>query len=592
MCHKKTTNIKKEVTGLMGVFQRKEITNHYNFTFTNTSKIMSKGLKLNQSIIHNVYIGPHTQQTSQSEENYDKKRDIGSEKIKVLKSISSKLNLVTSNNTPNNTNNNTNKDENKSSTFDNVKDTLLGSSVGVAATLAAKKYGGTILKKSGSVLKIASVLGKGVASRIIPGVFTLIAAKNLYDRVTGGYKDYKKYTSKGDTTAAKNVLFSTVFGGIGDALGMVGGLVPGPIGWLLQGLGGVTGWLADEAGENSEKLAKEEENKKNLLISNPNKSLQNDINAFRQRQSISDITQSKPILNYKNGKNYISNYKDNNGSSLNHVSTIKGKSTTNQVEVVNKMLKNNEANTINALNGNRKKLILPNFDIDGNFVMSKEELNPSKILLEEPQIHKGIKGSYDRSTLAGGITKDTHRITSDFGMRNNPFGSGTEWHPGIDIAMDNSELFAPVPGKITIAENHNGYGKTVVEETDEGPDLLFGHLSDIKVKRGQKVNVGDLLGVSGNTGRSTGGHLHFGVYNKGMGTSFSKDHSQQLDPVDWINNHTQDLPEVQTSTPKTITNPMRKLDDMVNEGLDAEVGRRVGAEIAAKQNEKYKKAKE
>jgi murein DD-endopeptidase MepM/ murein hydrolase activator NlpD len=90
-------------------------------------------------------------------------------------------------------------------------------------------------------------------------------------------------------------------------------------------------------------------------------------------------------------------------------------------------------------------------------------------------------------------------------------------HNGIDFAMpEGTPLRAIVSGKIK-TENYGevNAGKTVFIEGDDGKTYIFGHLHDFAVRNGQRVNVGDLLGHSGHSGRSFGDHLHFGVKENG-----------------------------------------------------------------------------
>jgi murein DD-endopeptidase MepM/ murein hydrolase activator NlpD len=90
-------------------------------------------------------------------------------------------------------------------------------------------------------------------------------------------------------------------------------------------------------------------------------------------------------------------------------------------------------------------------------------------------------------------------------------------HRGIDFSMsEGTPLRAIVSGKIKTANYGDvNAGKTVFIEGDDGKTYIFGHLHDFAVRNGQRVNVGDLLGHSGNSGHSTAPHLHFGVKENG-----------------------------------------------------------------------------
>ncbi|MGB9780569.1 M23 family metallopeptidase [Caldanaerobacter sp.] len=103
-------------------------------------------------------------------------------------------------------------------------------------------------------------------------------------------------------------------------------------------------------------------------------------------------------------------------------------------------------------------------------------------------------------------------ITSPFGMRKNPFGSGYEFHPGIDISVPiGTPVKAAGKGVVVYAGWLAGYGKAVIIDHGYGIQSVYGHNSQILVKVGQTVERGDVIAKSGNTGRSTGPHVHFEI---------------------------------------------------------------------------------
>jgi murein DD-endopeptidase MepM/ murein hydrolase activator NlpD len=104
------------------------------------------------------------------------------------------------------------------------------------------------------------------------------------------------------------------------------------------------------------------------------------------------------------------------------------------------------------------------------------------------------------------------RITSSMGWRKNPFGRGYEFHSGIDIeAPMGRKVFATAEGVVEFAGWYADYGKAVIIRHPSGYITLYGHLSQIDVKEGQKVKAGEVVGRVGSTGRSTGPHLHYEV---------------------------------------------------------------------------------
>ena len=109
-----------------------------------------------------------------------------------------------------------------------------------------------------------------------------------------------------------------------------------------------------------------------------------------------------------------------------------------------------------------------------------------------------------------------YRLTSNYGVRVDPFKKRPGWHNGIDMAAYHAApIVAAGPGVISYAGPRSGYGRLVEIDHGHGFKSRYGHLSGITVKKGQTVEVGDLVGKMGTTGRSTGDHLHFEVWFNG-----------------------------------------------------------------------------
>lgn len=109
------------------------------------------------------------------------------------------------------------------------------------------------------------------------------------------------------------------------------------------------------------------------------------------------------------------------------------------------------------------------------------------------------------------------RITSDFGNRSHPVFDGYLMHQGIDIA---NSMWMPVKssadGIVTFSGSKNGFGIIVeIEHKRSGYTTRYAHLADAKVKAGDRVKRGDVIGSLGNTGISTGPHLHYEVRRDG-----------------------------------------------------------------------------
>lgn len=102
-------------------------------------------------------------------------------------------------------------------------------------------------------------------------------------------------------------------------------------------------------------------------------------------------------------------------------------------------------------------------------------------------------------------------ITSGVGLRLDPFGSGKMiFHRGIDIAVPvGTPVRATRKGRVVFAGERRGYGNTVVVEHSNGDRTLYGHNALVRVSLGEMVESGTVVALSGNTGRSTGPHVHF-----------------------------------------------------------------------------------
>lgn len=102
-------------------------------------------------------------------------------------------------------------------------------------------------------------------------------------------------------------------------------------------------------------------------------------------------------------------------------------------------------------------------------------------------------------------------ITSGVGLRLDPFGTGRfVYHRGIDIAVPTgTPVRATRKGQVIFAGERRGYGFTVIVEHKNGDRTLYGHNSMVRVSHGEMVESGTVIAFSGNTGRSTGPHVHF-----------------------------------------------------------------------------------
>jgi murein DD-endopeptidase MepM/ murein hydrolase activator NlpD len=108
------------------------------------------------------------------------------------------------------------------------------------------------------------------------------------------------------------------------------------------------------------------------------------------------------------------------------------------------------------------------------------------------------------------------RITSGFGTRRDPFNRRLARHDGIDFAgPTGTPILAPADGVVVFAGVQSGYGRMVKIRHQFGFETLYAHLSRVRVAQGQTVRRGMRIGDMGNTGRSTGTHLHYEVHVDG-----------------------------------------------------------------------------
>ncbi len=114
--------------------------------------------------------------------------------------------------------------------------------------------------------------------------------------------------------------------------------------------------------------------------------------------------------------------------------------------------------------------------------------------------------------------KDLKRLASGYGYRIDPIYKVRKMHWGMDFSAPvGTDIFATGDGRIQkVVQARGGYGKHVVIDHGFGYQTLYAHMSQIDVKRGQKVKRGDVIGKVGNTGKSSGPHLHYEVIKDGQ----------------------------------------------------------------------------
>ena len=107
-------------------------------------------------------------------------------------------------------------------------------------------------------------------------------------------------------------------------------------------------------------------------------------------------------------------------------------------------------------------------------------------------------------------------ISSPFGMRISPFTGKKQFHPGIDVAgWKGTPIMAPARGKVVFVGKNGSLGLTVKIKHNSAYETEYAHLLKAAVKKGQNVERGEIIAYMGNSGRSTGYHLHYEVHKNG-----------------------------------------------------------------------------
>jgi hypothetical protein len=132
------------------------------------------------------------------------------------------------------------------------------------------------------------------------------------------------------------------------------------------------------------------------------------------------------------------------------------------------------------------------------------------------EVENSLVGLKERLSHTPSIWPTTGWLSRGYGMKYDPFTGYKQMHRGIDVANHRgSPIIAPADGRISSIGRNSEMGKTIVINHGYGFKTRFGHLSEIKVKRGQTVKRGEVIGLMGSTGYSTGPHLHYEVIRNG-----------------------------------------------------------------------------
>ena len=173
----------------------------------------------------------------------------------------------------------------------------------------------------------------------------------------------------------------------------------------------------------------------------------------------------------------------------------------------------------------------------GERIDYEDELADSKVALrlieshlesaetESRQVESNLRELHEYFSADSGLISATPSIrpiaskllNSTFGMRKDPYTGQRVMHKGVDFAADQgSDVMSSADGVVVFAGNRGKYGKTLVVDHGYGLQTHYAHLSTFKVGIGDSVKRGQVIGAAGNTGRTTGVHLHYEVRFNGI----------------------------------------------------------------------------
>lgn len=156
------------------------------------------------------------------------------------------------------------------------------------------------------------------------------------------------------------------------------------------------------------------------------------------------------------------------------------------------------------------------FDLEERMAALARQAILEDSLLTESAGHIGRR--HEQWAQTPSIRPTEGRLASRFGLRADPMGGyDTRFHEGIDIAnCSGTPVYASADGIVRFTGSQPGFGNAIrIRHDASGLETVYGHLDTFKVKARDKVSRGDLIGLMGNTGRSTGPHLHYEVRQSG-----------------------------------------------------------------------------
>ncbi|MDD4599730.1 hypothetical protein SDC9_04235 [bioreactor metagenome] len=154
-----------------------------------------------------------------------------------------------------------------------------------------------------------------------------------------------------------------------------------------------------------------------------------------------------------------------------------------------------------------------------------EQLQQQAKVREESLNHlrEALEERNARMSATPSLWPSSGDVTSRFGWRSSPWGGGSDWHPGIDIANDaGTPIMATGAGRVVHSGWYTGYGKMVKIDHGNGIVTIYAHNSENIVSEGQYVKKGETIAYMGNTGWSTGPHVHYEIRVNGTAVNPAK----------------------------------------------------------------------
>jgi murein DD-endopeptidase MepM/ murein hydrolase activator NlpD len=160
------------------------------------------------------------------------------------------------------------------------------------------------------------------------------------------------------------------------------------------------------------------------------------------------------------------------------------------------------------------------FNIDTTRIVDANDLGSSRLISGQSLFIPGARlpDSEVKQALGQKVAWPARGpLSSFFGYRDDPFTGVRRFHAGIDIVVNSgTPVRAAIDGKVSDVGYNANYGNYIILNHADGFQTLYGHLTSATVAVGSRVAQGSMIGISGNTGYSTGPHLHFGLFRRSL----------------------------------------------------------------------------